>query len=243
MERSKKVKIYAHRGAQQGAPENSFAALELAAVVGAKYIEFDVQLTRDGGLVIVHDEKLDRVALRKGKVADMDYSELIRIDIGSWFSLSFCNETIPGFIPWMQAVLKTDLIPNIELKLNSRSPILLADRVAAYWRDNWPKDRELRISSFSFQVLKAIQAAGYAGEIAFLANTYSADHLNVLKALKACAYHVNGKKIRPKEVRMLKEKGYEVLAYTLNQRKDAQAFIAAGGDGFFTNNLGLINEF
>ena len=237
------VKIYAHRGAQEGAPENSFAALELAAVVGAKYIEFDVQLTRDGGLVIAHDETLNRVAQRSGKIAEMNYTDLIQVDIGSWFSGSYCNETIPGFIPWMEAILKTQLIPNIELKVNDNSDALLAKHVAHYLANSWPKERELRVSSFSFDALKGVRAAGYSGEIAFIADAYENNHLVLLEALKARAYHVNYKQIKSSEIIGLKKKGYEVLAYTINSSKEAKAFIAAGGDGFFTNNLLLMDEF
>lgn len=249
MEEQKKLKVYAHRGAQQGAPENSFSALQLAADVGAKYIEFDVQLSIDQKLVIVHDETLSRVAKRPERVCDLPFAELTQVDIGSWFSPSFAQEKIPPFATWMEQVIDRGLIPNVELKGNNSSvhpreqynPVL-AEQVADYLARHWPAEREVRVSSFDFNLLRAIRAAGYAGELAVLASRYDPAHLTVLQELDACAYHINYQRIDATAIREVNEQGYEVLAYTINDLTAAKAFLAAGGCGFFTNNLLLLDE-
>jgi glycerophosphoryl diester phosphodiesterase len=244
-----KVKIYAHRGAQQGAPENSFAALKLASIAGAGYIEFDVQLTRDQRLVVIHDEKLTRTTGQPGRVCDKEYAELTQMDVGSWFSSSFCHEKMPGFEPWMEWILENNLIANIELKPNSSALMSeqenasgLAKKAVEYLAVQWPREKELRVSSFSLAVLRAVRARGYAGELAFLTRSYDKSHLPLLKELQVCAYHVNHKGIKASEIATLKKEGYEVFAYTIDKVEDAESFLASGGDGFFTNNLLLLDN-
>ena len=67
---SKKIKVWAHRGASGYAPENTMAAFEKAVELGADGIELDVQLTKDGELVVIHDETIDRVSDGSGWVRD-----------------------------------------------------------------------------------------------------------------------------------------------------------------------------
>lgn len=238
-EKRKKVKIYAHRGAHQGAPENSLAAMELAALVGVRYIELDVQLTRDGRLVVTHDEAFQGGSKRVDK---MDLAQLTEAVIMNKLGPSFSEEKIPCFEQYMSRLQNTCLIPNMELKVG-RDAKQLACKTTKYLLEHWPSDRELRVSSFSFEALKACRAAGYTGEIALLSSSFKAINLQQLEELRACAYHVKYKKIKPQEMALIKEKGYELLSYTINSKAGAEEFLAAGGDGFFTDDLLLMDEF
>ena len=65
------TKIYGHRGASGYAPENTLEAFELAAKMGADGVELDVHLTKDGELVVTHDEEISRVSDGTGRVADL----------------------------------------------------------------------------------------------------------------------------------------------------------------------------
>src|SRR5205085_3299316 len=78
--------IVGHRGASADAPENTLAAFRLAWEQGADAIEMDLRLTRDGRIVVFHDEDLRRVAGTKNKVKveDLTSEELARFDVGSW---------------------------------------------------------------------------------------------------------------------------------------------------------------
>lgn len=71
-----RVLVAAHRGAWKCAPENSLAAIEVAAELGADIVECDVRATRDGVLVLLHDATLDRMTDLEGEVADIDWPEL-----------------------------------------------------------------------------------------------------------------------------------------------------------------------
>jgi glycerophosphoryl diester phosphodiesterase len=81
--------IFAHRGASAYAPENTLAAFELALRQGADAIELDAKLTRDGHIVVIHDQTVDRTTEGRGRVKDMTLAELRKLDAGSHFDVAF----------------------------------------------------------------------------------------------------------------------------------------------------------
>jgi len=89
--------LVAHRGIMANYPENTLISLESALLCGAEYIEFDVQCTADGQLVVIHDIELFRTTGIQGKLFEMSYSELknIRAHEPERFSLAFFNQHIP----------------------------------------------------------------------------------------------------------------------------------------------------
>lgn len=90
--------LVAHRGQMEHYPENTLIGLEAALQCGAAYIEFDVQCTADGKLVVIHDIELERTTGIKGNVFEMSYEELknIRAHEPERFSLAFFNQHIPS---------------------------------------------------------------------------------------------------------------------------------------------------
>ncbi|MFJ6108463.1 glycerophosphodiester phosphodiesterase [Pseudarthrobacter sp. NPDC092401] len=88
--------LVAHRGDQYGAPENTMAAFRQATALGADVIELDVQLSRDGVPVVIHDDTLDRTTNGSGAVRCMDWDQLVQLDAGSWFGSGFAGEGIPA---------------------------------------------------------------------------------------------------------------------------------------------------
>ena len=88
--------VIAHRGASSYAPENTIAALSLALRMGVWHIELDVHLSRDGHLVVMHDDTVDRTTNGSGPVADQTLTERWQaLDAGSWFGATFAGECIP----------------------------------------------------------------------------------------------------------------------------------------------------
>ena len=84
----------AHRGASSYAPENTFAAYDKALAMGVNHIEIDVHLTRDGHIVVIHDDTVDRTTNTNGRVADFTLDELRALDAGSWFGSEYKGERI-----------------------------------------------------------------------------------------------------------------------------------------------------
>ena len=83
-----------HRGASGLAPEHTFAAYDLALSQGADYIEQDLQVTKDGVLVVIHDATLDRTATGPaanctGAVRDKTLAQIKTCDVGNWFNAAF----------------------------------------------------------------------------------------------------------------------------------------------------------
>lgn len=90
-----KVEIVAHRGASADAPENTVAAIELAWKQNADASEFDVLLTKDGKLVVIHDATTKRTTGTDLKVVDSTLAELRKLDAGSWKDAKFAGEKLP----------------------------------------------------------------------------------------------------------------------------------------------------
>jgi len=84
-----------HRGTVRHAPENTIAAHEAAIARGARFIEFDVRMTRDGHFVLMHDASVDRTTNGRGRVADLTLADIRRLDAGSWFGPRFAGERVP----------------------------------------------------------------------------------------------------------------------------------------------------
>ena len=89
--------VVAHRGLSAEAPENTFDSFDLAISNGIEHIEFDVQLTKDNEVVIIHDDTVDRTSNGAGYVSEKNLKELKNLDFGSWFSGKFKCIKIPTF--------------------------------------------------------------------------------------------------------------------------------------------------
>lgn len=109
------MKVWAHRGASGYMPENTMEAFELAVKQGAEGIELDVHTSRDGKLIVIHDESVDRVTEGKGMIRDFSLAKLKELKVNTPAA-----PEVYGKIPTLKEVLdflrKTDLELNIELK-------------------------------------------------------------------------------------------------------------------------------
>ena len=107
--------LCAHRGDQGIAPENTIPSFIAAASAGAQQIEFDVQLTKDGKLVVMHDLTVDRTTNGKGAVKDLSFDEIRSLDAGSKFDPKFANVKVPTFEETLEC-LPPNIILNIHVK-------------------------------------------------------------------------------------------------------------------------------
>lgn len=89
------IDVIAHRGASAYAPENTLAAFQLAKEMSADWFELDCTLSKDGEVVVMHDETVDRTTNGKGYVRDLTLYDLKQLDAGSWFAPEFAGERIP----------------------------------------------------------------------------------------------------------------------------------------------------
>ena len=116
------TKIFAHRGSKGTHPENTLTSFKEAVRVGSDGIELDVHLTKDGHLVVIHDETVDRTTNGTGEIRTLTLAEIKELDAGSWFHNKYAGEKIPtleevlllltelGFNGQLNIELKTDVI-------------------------------------------------------------------------------------------------------------------------------------
>ncbi|HOC70852.1 MAG TPA: glycerophosphodiester phosphodiesterase family protein [Candidatus Hydrogenedentes bacterium] len=91
------VAVIAHRGASHDAPENTLAAFRLARDMGADWFELDCHLSRDGLVVVSHDNELERTTGAQGTITESDYAYLQSLDAGAWKGVQFAGERLPLF--------------------------------------------------------------------------------------------------------------------------------------------------
>lgn len=139
--------IIAHRGASALAPENTLAAFRSAIDIDADGVELDVQLSKDGVPVVIHDLTLRRTAQRPGRVADLTAAELGKIDVGSWFNAKFSGETVPSLGQVLELHSGFGGLVYIELKFGKAYDKALAFAVSEMIRDS-PLLPQIVVKSF-----------------------------------------------------------------------------------------------
>ncbi len=109
-------RIFAHRGASSLAPENTIAAFSKAMEVGARWFEFDVDITGDGSLIVIHDDTLDRTTTGSGSYYQLGFSDIRRLDAGRWFSDTYRFERIPEAADALAFAHAQQMGANLEIK-------------------------------------------------------------------------------------------------------------------------------
>jgi glycerophosphoryl diester phosphodiesterase len=145
--------IIAHRGASAYAPENTLAAFELAAAQGAPWYELDCLLTKDGGVIVIHDADLERTTGVVGAVRDWSLADLQALDAGSWFSPEFAGERMPTLAESL-AMAKGRIGVYVEIK-NADDDAVLIEQIAAASEGASAMDNALRDS-----LMALVEASG-----------------------------------------------------------------------------------
>lgn len=154
-----KMRIAGHRGHSAGAPENTIAAFRKAFEYGGRLVtcETDLSITRDGELVLMHDKTVDRTTNGRGIVQGMTYSEISKLDAGSWFSQEFVGERVPLLSDALQLARELGIIYQLELKIYDRDEVIVPKLRALI--DKLGCADLLQFSSFDYVQLKAVKAA------------------------------------------------------------------------------------
>lgn len=151
------MKVFAHRGARGYAPENTMTAFQKGLDLGADGVELDVQLTKDGEVVICHDHTIDRTSNSSGLISSYTLDELKKLDFGSWYKPDFAEEKIPTLEEFLTWFASTGKMVNIEIK---NGPIVykgIEAKIVAMVRKHGITDRTI-ISSFYHPSLVAVKA-------------------------------------------------------------------------------------
>lgn len=224
----------AHRGASGYAPENTMAAFKKAVAMGADMIEFDVQLTRDQKVVVIHDYTLDRTTDGDGLVNDHTLEEIQAFDAGSWFGVEYSGERVPTLdmvLEWLPSHVKA----NIELKSLAFRRAELVKPVVDVVRAHG-KMSSVVFSSFDHTYIQELNQMGVTacglliGSKLLKPWTYLKDN-----GLDCVSINPSLDNVDLDMVKGCHDAGLKVYVYTVNDRRIVNAFEALGVDGVFSD--------
>ncbi|ARH90693.1 MULTISPECIES: glycerophosphodiester phosphodiesterase [Streptomyces] len=246
----------AHRGASSYAPENTLASIDAAARLGFDWVENDVQRTKDGELVILHDNSLARTTNVKKifpdrspwNVSDFTLKEIEKLDAGSWFGPKFAGERVPTLEDYMDEVEDNDQSLLMELKSPELYPGIelqtLRELRHAGWLDRDHVKHRLIIQSFNADAIKTVHELRPDLKTGFLGNPSVADlpkfakycdqinpvHTAVTPQYVAAVHALKGPHRQP----------LDLYTWTVDDAATAVKVAGLGVDGIITNKPDVV---
>ena len=232
IESKNRILIMGHRGASAIAPENTLKAFKKAIELKADYIEFDVQKTLDGELVIAHDEDIKRITGRNGVISKMSLSELKMLDFGE-------GEKIPTLEELVE-LTKNKIRLNCEIKVKG-----ITEKVIEILR-KWDFLDTTIVSSFIHEELLEIQKLESSIKLASLEPTPGTIKIDWPKKKEMIEYCVHNKLYAINPIVMMVDKQFidfahskdiKVFPWTVDSRVSIKKLVRLGADGIITNNI------
>ncbi|MFI0541001.1 glycerophosphodiester phosphodiesterase family protein [Streptomyces sp. RP5T] len=249
--------VIAHRGGSAYAPENTLEAVDEAARLGAVWVENDVQRTKDGELVVLHDDSLQRTTdveqvfpgRAPWKVKDFTAAEIARLDAGRWFGAAYAGARVPTLRQYVQRVDLHGQKLLLELKNPELYPGIERETLKLLGNEGW-LDREHRgrliVQSFDAASLRAVHDLKPAVKTGFL-GTPSVSDLH--------AYAVFADQINPSYTSVSRpyvsavhaftgphDKPLEVFTWTVDTADAARRVAGYGVDGVITNKPDVVRD-
>ena len=225
--------IMAHRGYSSKAPENTMPAFELAMEAGSGGIELDVHLTKDGEVVVIHDDVLNRTTNGKGQVEEFTMAELKELDAGSWFSPDFKGTKLPTLREVLELISQHNVLLNVETKtalgfeqLNEKLAPLL---------DEYAMWEKTIISSFNHYALVHIKTIRPQARTGILYNCALVNPWVYAKSIGASALHAYHRTVIPELVQAAQQNGMMVNVWTVDEAVDIERVTLAKVDSIITN--------
>ncbi|MFF5157132.1 glycerophosphodiester phosphodiesterase [Streptomyces sp. NPDC000348] len=257
-ENSARPLVIAHRGASAYAPENTLAAVDKAAALGVDWVENDVQRTRDGELVVLHDDSLQRTTdveevfpdRAPWKVKDFTAAEIARLDAGSWFGSAYAGARVPTLEQFVHRVERHRQKLLLEIKNPQLYPGVERQIVKVLgnegWLDRGHVQNRLIVQSFSADSVRTVHDLRPAVKTGLLGTpplsdlpVYAAftDQINPshgsLSADYVAAVHTfEGAHGKP----------LEVCTWTVNDADAARRVAGFGVDGIITNTPDVVRD-
>lgn len=250
--------VVAHRGASGYAPENTLAAVDTAHALGIDWVETDVQRTRDGELVIMHDTTLNRTTnveelypdRSPWKVADFTTAEITRLDAGSWFGEEFTGEHVPTLEQYLHKVEEHRQKLLLELKSPALYPGVenqaLKEMSNEGWLDPGHLHAKLVVQSFDAGAVRTVHelapqvrtgflgtpATGDLAEYAAYCDQINPPHTSVTADYVEAVHAQHGPHGRP----------LQMLTWTVNDADTAREVADEGVDGIISNHPDVVRD-
>lgn len=225
----------AHRGWSGRAPENTLAAIQLVInEPDIKWIEIDVQLSKDQVPVVIHDYSLRRTTNGKGEVSGRTAKELAALDAGSWFSPLFRGEPIPTLDEVLDKV-RGKCCLNIELKTEGvRYPQLeaiVADRIFTFGME-----QDVVVTSFHAGALHSLRKLTDHIRTGLIVDGWRQSLPRELAELGADFLSISYAKLNAERAALLQNSGIQTMAWTINDAKSIRKTAALDPDMMICTN-------
>ena len=234
IEHTRKMEITAHRGASIKYPENTMAAFRGAKKLGADWIELDVQQTKDKQIVVSHDTNLNRVTGVNKDIIDMNYSEIKKLDAGSFFNKKFKGEKIPLLKEVLEFAKKNNIRLNIELKPTGKEKNFEKQVVDLIKEYNF-EDRCV-VTSQVYNVLKKIKKYDKDIKTVYVMSIAIG---KITDAKYADAFSIEATNVTETQVSRVHNAGKELYAWTVNKEESINKMIDMNVDNIITDNIKL----
>ncbi|KZL92307.1 glycerophosphodiester phosphodiesterase [Clostridium magnum] len=222
-------KVIAHRGYSIDAPENTIKAIMLAAENKSDYAEFDVQQTKDGIPVLLHDKSLKRTAGIDKELSQVNYSEIKDIDIGNVYSKRYKGETIPTLEQVMK-ITKGKIKLDIELKMYKNN-YDLPNKVVKLIEENDFLDNSI-VTSFDYNALVKVKTLNPKIRTSLIVSS----RFNYKPSKWIDIYSLKDSIITESLIYDIHRDKKQIHVWTLNSKYDMAKFIRLGVDGIITDN-------
>lgn len=227
--------VIGHRGAAARAPENTLAGLRRARELGCAWVEFDVRLTGDGALVLCHDTRLERTTSGHGRVSSQSLAALRRYDAGGWFTPEFAGETIPTLDEALWLAAELGLSVNVEIKADRGQGAATAAAVAANLNRCGSHLPPVLVSSFLRPALAAMRDLAPAIPRGLLLRSVPLRWRRIAARLGCATVNADHRRLSPSLAAQIRDAGYPLLAYTVNDPKRARTLFEWGVTSVFSD--------
>jgi len=237
------MKVVAHRGYSGCYPENTMLSFRKAVEAGCDEIELDVQLTKDGTVVVIHDEKVDRTTDGTGNVRDFTYKDLRKLNAAKVWNGKFEKEAIPSFEEYCEWAATVPVTTNIELKTGIVYYQNIEQKTIDILRKN---GLEKKVMFSSFNHCSLITAKKIAPSIPVGALI---DAPGIVNAGFYCEkygfefYHPSYKALSDEAVKELKDHGIGMNVWTVNGMAELQMLYNWGVSGVITNYATVCRQY
>lgn len=231
---SSKALVWAHRGASGYAPENTLSAFQKAIDMKADGVELDIQMTKDGEIVVIHDEWIDRTSDGKGWVKDYTLKELRRFNFNNG-NKDYEFEMIPTMEEVFELIKPSNLTINIELKTGIVFYPQIEEKIIALTKKMGMENRVI-YSSFNHATVVKIHELEPNAQVGFL---YADGTLDMpeygvkhgVNALHPALYNLQYEGF----VQECKEKNLKLHVWTVNEKEHMMMCVKYGIDAIITN--------
>ncbi len=231
----KKSLNIAHRGFSSKYPENTMLAFKKGVEAGCEGIETDLHMTKDGIIVICHDETINRTTNGEGYIKDYTYEKLCKFEAGIKFDKQFIGEKIPSLDELLDYVKDKDLLINLELK----NDIIFYDDLEKKVVDKvyeFKLEKNVILSSFNHYSMLKIKQYNPEIKTGLLYEAILYKPEEYIKTLKADALHPPFYSLKDeKRVNEIKNNGIMINTYNVKKEEDMKRLIELEIDGIITD--------